>query len=80
MKSIMDIIQGFFPWGANYDTTPQWLVDSGCKIEEEVARDSGYNLMGGSCLGSQYPAALRDPLPGNDHHPNVTFRVALYLK
>lgn len=130
-----DTVQGFFPWGINYDTTLQWLIDSGCKTEEEVTRDSsswgnysndtfsenaaeqftgqweeakanniydlagnnwewtqerygsdsyvmrggGYNLMGGSCPGSQYPAALRDPLPGNDHHPNVTFRAALYL-
>ena len=131
-----DTVQCFFPWGVNYDTTLQWLIDSGCKTEEEVTRDSsvwgnysndtfsenatgkftgqwketkanniydlagnnwewtqerygsssyvmrggGYNLMGGSCPGSQYPAALRDPLPGNDHHPNVTFCVALYLK
>ena len=130
-----DTVLGFFPWGINYDTTLQWLIDSGCKTEEEVARGSsswgnysndtfsenvagqftgqweetkanniydlagnswewtqerygsdsyvmrggGYNLMGGSCPGSQYPAALRDPLPGNDHHPNVPFRAALYL-
>lgn len=45
-----------------------------------VMRGGGYNLMGGACRGSDYPAALRDPLPGNDHHPNVTFRIALYLK
>ena len=44
-----------------------------------VMRGGGYNLMGGSCPGSQYPAALHDPLPENDHHPNVTFRAALYL-
>ena len=131
-----DTVQGFFPWGINWDTTLQWLIDSGCKTEAEVARDStgwgnysndtfsdgarggysgvweetkanniydlagnnwewtqerygsgdyvmrggGYNLMGGACRGSDYPAALRDPLPGNDHHPNVTFRIALYLK
>lgn len=131
-----DTVQGFFPWGINYDTTLQWLIDSGCKTEEEVTKDStswgnysddtfsqgadgnvtgqweetsanniydlagnnwewtqerygsgnyvmrggGYNLMGGSCSGSAYPAALRDPLPGNDHHPNVTFRVALFVK
>lgn len=131
-----DTVQGFFPWGINYDTTLQWLIDSGCKTEAEVMQDSsswgnysndtfsvnadgsvtgkwgeakanniydlagnnwewtqekygsgsyvmrggGYNLMGGSCKGSDYPAALRDPLPGNNHHPNVTFRVALYLK
>ena len=43
-------------------------------------RGGGYNLMGGSCPGDRYPAVLRDPLPGNDHHPNVTFRVALYVK
>ncbi len=128
-------VQGFFPWGANYDTCLQWLIDSGNKTANEVKSDStswgnysndtfspnangtttgkweeakanniydlagnnwewtqerygsnyvmrggGYNLMGGSCLGSRYPAALRDPLPGNNHHPNVTFRVALYVK
>lgn len=131
-----ETVQGFFPWGINYDTTLQWLIDSGCKTVEEVTKDStswgnysddsfskgadgsttgqwedtkanniydlagnnwewtqekygsgnyvmrggGYNLMGGSCSGSDYPAALRDPLPGNDHHPNVTFRVALFVK
>ena len=129
-----DTVQGFFPWGINWDTTLQWLIDSGCKTEKEVVSDStgwgnysnddfspnangkytgaweeakanniydlagnnwewtqercgssyvmrggGYNLMGGSCPGSRYPAALRDPLPGNDHHPNVTFRAALYI-
>ena len=128
-------VQGFFPWGINWDTTLQWLIDSGCKNVSEVISDStgwgnysndnfsigargnytgaweqakanniydlagnnwewtqerygtnyvmrggGYNLMGGSCPGDRYPAALRDPLPGNNHHPNVTFRVALYLK
>ena len=127
-------VQGFFPWGANWDTTLQWLIDSGGKTAEEVTSDStswgnysddsfssnngrytgkweeansnniydlagnnwewtqercgsdyvmrggGYSLMGGSCPGSEYPAALRDPLPGNDHHPNVTFRPALYVK
>ena len=131
-----DTVQAFFPWGVNYDTTLQWLIDSGNKTESEVISDStswgnysndsfslnakgnytgkweetkanniydlagnnwewtqeryaqsnyvmrggGYNLMEGACLGSSYPAALRDPLPGNNHHPNVTFRVALYLK
>lgn len=131
-----DSVQGFFPWGINYDTTLQWLINSGCKTEEEVTQNStswgnysddtfsqgadgsttgqweetkanniydlagnnwewtqerygsgnyvmrggGYNLMGGSCSGADYPAALRDPLPGNDHHPNVTFRVALFVK
>ena len=45
-----------------------------------VMRAGGYNLMGGDCRGSQYPAALRDPLPGNNHHPNVTFRTALYVE
>ena len=44
-----------------------------------VMRGGGYNLMGGSCLGSRYPAALRDPLPGNNHHPNVAFRAGLYI-
>lgn len=128
-------VQGFFPWGANYDTVLQWLIDSNSKTENEVTRDStswgnysddifsvgvrgettgqfeeakanniydlagnnwewtqercgnnyvmrggGYNLMGGECSGARYPAALRDPLPGNNNHPNVTFRVALYVK
>ena len=127
-------VQGFFPWGCNWDTTLQWLVDSGCKTYEQVAsnstswgnysddtfskdaygqytglyeeakanniydmagnnwewtqerygtnyvmRSGGYNLMGGPCSGSRYPAAIRDPLPGNSNHPNVCFRVALYL-
>ena len=129
-----DSVQGFFPWGINYDTTLQWLIDSKAKTREEVVSDSsswgnysndlfssgakgnytgtfeeakanniydlagnnwewtqerngtnyvmrggGYNLMGGDCSGSRYPAALRDPLPGNDHHPNVTFRIGLYI-
>ena len=130
-----DTVQGFFPWGINWDTTLQWLVDSGDKQISEINADStswgnysndsfsdgargnytgaweeakanniydlagnnwewtrercgsnyvmrggGYSLMGGACPGNMYPAALRDPLPGNDHHPNVTFRVALYLE
>ncbi len=130
-----DTVQGFFPWGINWDTTLQWLVDSGNKLISDVKADStgwgnysndsfsdgargnytgaweeaksnniydlagnnwewtqersgssyvmrsgGYSLMGGSCPGNKYPAAIRDPLPGNDHHPNVTFRVALYVK
>ena len=130
-----DTVQGFFPWGINWDTTLQWLVDSGNKLISDVKVDStgwgnysndtfsegargnytgmweeakanniydlagnnwewtqercgsnyvmrggGYNLMGGACPGNRYPAALRDPLPGNDHHPNVTFRIALYVK
>ncbi len=127
-------VQGFFPWGANWDTTLQWLIDSGCKTRRQVTEDStswgnysddtfspnasgkytgayeetkanniydlagnnwewtqerygtsyvmrggGYSLMGGGCSGSRYPAALRDPLPGNNHHPNVCFRTALFL-
>ena len=44
-----------------------------------VVRSGGYNLMGGACPGSRYPAAICDPLPGNNHHPNVCFRVALFL-
>ena len=130
-----DTVQGFFPWGINWDTTLQWLVDSGNKTIDDIKADStdwgnysndsfsegargnytgaweeaksnniydlagnnwewtqerngssyvmrggGYNLMGGACNGDRYPAALRDPLPGNDHHPNVTFRVALYVR
>ena len=134
LYSYNDSVQGFFPWGINYDTTLQWLIDSNAKTKNEVASDStswgnysndsfsinakgnytgvweeakanniydlagnnwewtrersgsnyvmrggGYNLMGGDCLGSRYPAALRDPLPGNNHHPNVTFRIGLYI-
>ena len=130
-----DTVQGFFPWGINWDTTLQWLVDSGNKLISDIKADStswgnysndsfsdgargnytgaweeakanniydlagnnwewtqercgsnyvmrggGYNLMGGACPGSRYPAAIRDPLPGNNHHPNVTFRIALYVK
>ena len=130
-----DTVQGFFPWGINWDTTLQWLIDSGAKTAYEVAGDStswgnysndsfsegargnytgaweeaksnniydlagnnwewtqernfsnyvmrggGYNLMGGPCQGNMYPAALRDPLPGNNHHPNVTFRIGLFVK
>ena len=130
-----DTVQGFFPWGINWDTMLQWLVDSGNKLMSDVKADStswgnysndrfsdgargnytgkweeanacniydlagnnwewtqercgsgyvmrggGYNLMGGACPGSRYPAAMRDPLPGNNHHPNVTFRAALYVK
>ena len=44
-----------------------------------VMRSGGYNLMGGACSGSRYPAAIRDPLPGNNHHPNVCFRAGLFL-
>ena len=128
-------VQGFFPWGANWDTTLQWLVDSGCKTREQIVSNStswgnysddtfspgaygnytgafaeakanniydmagnnwewtqerygtsyvmrggGYSLMGGSCSGSRFPVAIRDPLPGNNHHPNVVFRVALFVK
>ena len=128
-------VQGFFTWGANWDTVLQWLVDSECKTLSEIKDDSsswgnysndnfsegaegnytgiweeakanniydlagnnwewtqerygsnyvtrggGYNLMGGPCLGNRYPAAVRDPLPGNNNHPNITFRAALYLK
>ena len=128
-------VKGFFLWGANWDTTLKWLIDSGAKTEKEVLDDStgwgnysndtfsknargnytgvweeakanniydlagnnwewtqerygsnyvmrggGYNMMGGSCTGSMYPASVRDPLPGNNHHPNVVFRVGLYLQ
>ncbi len=135
MYSDNDTVQGFLTYGINFDTTLQWLVDSGSKTEEDIRVDStswgnysnntftgnvksgttgmfeetkanniydlagnywewtqerygdnyvmrsgGYNLMGGECTGSSFPAANRDPLPGNNHHPNVTFRVSLYLK
>ncbi len=128
-------VQGFFPWGANWDTMLQWLINSGCKTFEEVAvnssswgnyaddpfspnagsnytgayeqakannlydiagnnwewtqerngtsyvmRGGGSTIMGGGASGSAYPAAIRNPLPGNSHHPNVCFRVGLFLK
>ena len=127
-------VQGFFLWGANWDTMLQWLVDTGCKTYADVASNStawgnysndsfspnargnytgaweeakanniydlagnnwewtqerygsnyvmrggGYNLMGGACPGSRFPAAIRDPLPSNNHHPNVCFRAGLFL-
>ena len=40
---------------------------------------SARKQLNASCPGSRYPAAIRDPLPGNNHHPNVCFRVALFL-
>ena len=128
-------VQGFFPWGANWDTMLQWLIDSGAKSRKEISEDSsnwgnyansgfvrgssirytgayeqakanniydlagnnwewtqercgsnyvmrggGNSIMGFACEGDMAPAAIRDPLPGSSHHPNVTFRVALYLK
>ena len=128
-------VQGFFPWGANWDTMIQWLIDSGAKTQWEVTKDSsswgnysnsrftrgsstrytgayeqakanniydlagnnwewtqercganyvirggGNSIMGFACEGDMAPAAIRDPLPGSSHHPNVSFRVALYLK
>ena len=85
-----------FSEGANGKYTGQWeeskanniydLAGNNWEWTQErkgsnyVMRGGGYNLMGGSCTGYSYPAALRDPLPGNDHHPNVTFRIALYLE
>ncbi len=128
-------VQGFFPWGANWDTMLQWLIDSGNKTKSDVASNStswgnysndsfspgavgnytgayedaksnniydlagnnwewtqerygstnyvmrggGYNIMGGACNGDVYPAAIRDPLPGNSNHPNVCFRTAFFL-
>lgn len=129
-------VVSFLPWGINWDTTVQWLIDSGCKTEEEVvsdcsgwgnysnntfaddrgygatgqweetkanniydlagnywewtqerslgggyaARAGGYSIMGGDCTGYNYPVVFRSGLPGNDHHPNITFRIALYLR
>ena len=135
MYSDNETVSGFLTYGINFDTTLQWLIDSGAKSEEDIRVDStswgnysnntftgkvksgttgmfeeakanniydlagnywewtqerygdsyvmrsgGYNLMGGECTGSAFPAANRDPLPGNNHHPNVSFRVSLYLK
>ena len=45
-----------------------------------VMRGGGSSLMGGPCYGSHAPAGIRDPLPGTSHHPNVTFRLALYIR
>ena len=131
-----DTVQGFFPWGINWDTVLQWLIDSGCKTFSEVAynssgwgnyadadfcrnggekytgrweearanniydlagnnwewtqeryrggsyvmRGGGRTIMFGPAYGSRFPAAIRDPLPGNDDHPNVTFRIGLFVK
>ena len=33
-------VQGFFPWGINWDTTLQWLVDSGNKLISDIKADS----------------------------------------
>ena len=44
-----------------------------------VMRGGGNSIMGYACDGNMAPAALRDPLPGSSHHPNVAFRVALYV-
>jgi len=128
-------VQGFLPWGINWDTMLQWIIDSGSKTKLQVVQNStdwgnysddsfsigadgkqtgvwkeaaanniydlagnnwewtqerygsnyvirggGYSLMNGGCSGSSFPASIRDPLPGNNHHPNVTFRTALYIK
>ena len=130
-----DSVESFLTYGINFDTTLQWLIDTGIKTDADIRVDSsrwgnysnntftngiksgttgifeeakanniydlagnywewtqerfgdsyvmrsgGYNLMGGECTGSSFPAANRDPLPGNNHHPNVSFRVSLYLK
>ena len=115
-----DTVQGFFPWGINWDTTLQWLVDSGNKLISDIKADSTswgnysndsfsdgargnytgaweeakanniYDLAGNNWewtqerSGSNY--VMRGGgynlmgLPGNNHHPNVTFRVALFVK
>ena len=44
-----------------------------------AARGGGYSVMGGACPGNYYPSVVRSGLPGNDHHPNITFRVAMYV-
>ena len=131
-----DTVEGFFPWGITWDTTLQWLIDSGSLSSDKVTDDcsswgnysndyfspgvsgtttgafeetkvnniydlagnnwewtqeraggdsyvmrgGGYNIMGGECTGYDFPVTIRDPLPGNDHHPNVAFRIALFLK
>ena len=129
-------VQGFLPWGINWDTTLQWFIDSGNKKRSEIVdnsaswgnysdddfspnaggnytgaferaqanhiydmagnnwewtqeryggscyvmRGGGYSIMGGPCPGNYFPAAIRDPLPGSSHHPNVCFRVGLFVK
>ena len=130
-----DTVQGFFAWGANWDTALQWLIDSGNKTSDDISSDStswgnysndsfsegargnytgiweeananniydlagnnwewtqerkgsnyvmrggGYSLMGGGASGDRYPASIRDPLPGNSNHPNVAFRIGLYIE
>ena len=130
-----DTVQGFFPWGSNWDTVLQWLIDTGNKEPAQISSDSsgwgnyandsfsvnannrstgiweeaeannicdlagnnwewtqercgssyvmrggGCTLMGGGCNGNDYPAAVRDPLPGNNHHPNVVVRAGLFIK
>ena len=130
-----ETVMGFLPYGINFDTVLQWLMDTCCKTEYDIRVDStswgnysnntftgnvtsgttgmfeeakanniydlagnywewtaerlgynyvmrcgGYNIMGGACTGSAFPVANRDPLPGSNHHPNVSFRVCLYLK
>ena len=45
-----------------------------------AARSGGYGVMGTGCPGYRSPAAFRSGLPGNDHHPNIGFRLAMYLK
>lgn len=47
--------------------------------ESYAARAGGYSIMGGACTGYNYPVVFRSGFPGNDHHPNITFRAALYL-
>ena len=45
-----------------------------------AARSGGYGIMGGPCNGNYYPASVRSGLPGNDHHPNIGFRIAMWVK
>ena len=131
-----DTVASFFPYGVNYDTVFQWLIDTHDKTEYDIMIDSsswgnytnstftngikywtagmwketkanniydlagnywewtqerywnddyvmrggGYNIMWMACNGDSYPVSLRDPLPWNNHHPNVGFRVGLYIK
>ena len=44
-----------------------------------AARAGGYTIMGGPANGDVYPVVYRSALPGNNHHPNISFRPALYL-
>ena len=43
MYSDNDTVQGFLTYGINFDTTLEWLVDSGSKTEEDIRVDKNYS-------------------------------------